>query len=219
MKTFVIGDIHGEYLKLEAVLKLANVDFEKDTVIQLGDIVDRGSEPFKCIDLLLKIDNLICIRGNHDEIFKNYILTGNNLFNGGHGSNITINKWLQLDREEQSLYEEFFCLKQKKYYLDKNNNLFIHAGLNPELLLEEQIENTCYWDRKLIYQAQSENKTNLEFKQIFNKIYIGHTPTQVFGQTKPLFLANDQIVAIDTGSGKGGLLTILDIDTNQFWQA
>lgn len=49
-KIWAIGDIHGQYEKLVKVLELAQVD-DNDTIIQLGDIVDRGPDPFKCIDL------------------------------------------------------------------------------------------------------------------------------------------------------------------------
>ena len=70
MRTFVIGDIHGGLLALEQVLTRAKVTTE-DTLIFLGDYVDGWSQSVEVIDYLIELktkQNIICIRGNHDQL-------------------------------------------------------------------------------------------------------------------------------------------------------
>ena len=61
MKLLLIADIHGNYEALQTVLEIPH-----DRAICLGDIVDYGPEPDKCIDLLRKKE-IPTIRGNHDN--------------------------------------------------------------------------------------------------------------------------------------------------------
>ncbi|AKB24079.1 hypothetical protein MSMTP_0610 [Methanosarcina sp. MTP4] len=61
MKLLLIADIHANYEALQTVLKVPH-----DRVICLGDIVDYGPDPGKCIDLLRK-EEIPTIRGNHDN--------------------------------------------------------------------------------------------------------------------------------------------------------
>lgn len=61
MRILLIADIHANYEALETVL-----DIPHDRAICLGDIVDYGPEPDKCIDLL-RMKGIPVIRGNHDN--------------------------------------------------------------------------------------------------------------------------------------------------------
>jgi putative phosphoesterase len=61
MKLLLIADIHGNYEALQTVLEIPH-----DRAICLGDIVDYGPEPDKCIDLLRK-KAILTTRGNHDN--------------------------------------------------------------------------------------------------------------------------------------------------------
>lgn len=61
MRILLIADIHGNYESLQTVLEIPH-----DRVICLGDIVDYGPEPDRCIDLLRE-KAIQTIRGNHDN--------------------------------------------------------------------------------------------------------------------------------------------------------
>lgn len=226
MSTFAMGDIHGQYEKLKAVLKLCNFDFEKDKLIQLGDIVDRGPDPFMCIDLLQTIKNVVFIRGNHDAEFLNYLNTGRIHLGGQHGASDTIKAWNKLGDGEQELYKQFFEFTQKPYYVDQQKRCFVHGGFNRHIPMEEQHEYVFYWDRDLFASAWTMQKFVYEdgnpykfgLKQGFKEVYLGHSPTLMWGIDKPLSVFN-RIWNLDTGSGKGGPLTIMNIDTKDYFQA
>ena len=54
-KTYIIGDIHGVYDKLINCLQQVNFNYESDTLIQLGDVVDRGPDSYLVVEELLKM--------------------------------------------------------------------------------------------------------------------------------------------------------------------
>lgn len=227
MSTYLIGDIHGHYDKLMALLKAVNFDYDNDLLIQLGDIVDRGPKSFECVHELLKIKNLIAIRGNHDETFMESTITGvNPLYNqGGRETLLSYTRETDCgnDPTRIPIEHQLFFRHQKNYYVDKDNNLFIHGGFNRhKLLKDEKDQAVFYWDRDLFLSALSwelmTNKDNtFKCKDKFKEIFVGHTPTTYWGKTTPIKAAN--IWNIDTGSGKGGLLTIMNLETKEFIQA
>jgi putative phosphoesterase len=61
MKLLLISDVHGNYEALQTVLKVPH-----DKAICLGDIVDYGPDPDRCIGLLRE-KTIPTIRGNHDN--------------------------------------------------------------------------------------------------------------------------------------------------------
>lgn len=218
MKTFCIGDIHGEYDKLEEVLKLSNFNYNEDLLITLGDIVDRGKDWRKCIDILFKIKNRIDIRGNHDQVFLHYIRTGVNMSSENYGSSKTIEQYEALDFKLP--YEKFFK-KQVAYHVDDKQRCFVHGGFDREYTIEDNLEDTLYWDRDLLKKSLSCSPgENLKILNDFKEIYIGHTPTLSYGRkgTLPTF-SGGLIWNLDTGSGKSGMLTMMNIDTKEYFQA
>lgn len=58
-----VGDIHGDYEHLVAVLRFAGIIDDrgnwsggKTHLVQVGDLIDRGPEPRKAMDLLMKLE-------------------------------------------------------------------------------------------------------------------------------------------------------------------
>ncbi|MFT5808778.1 MAG: serine/threonine protein phosphatase 1 [Moritella dasanensis] len=64
---FFVGDIHGEYDLLLATLAQCQFNFECDRLFSVGDIVDRGPDSMKCVELLQK-PWFYAVRGNHEEM-------------------------------------------------------------------------------------------------------------------------------------------------------
>lgn len=93
-KVIVVGDLHGDYEALDAIIKeLRNHDYidhawhmrSDVTIIFLGDYSNRGSESVPVMAALMHLfihnpDNVVLLRGNHE-----YALT-NKLFNKRHMS-------------------------------------------------------------------------------------------------------------------------------------
>jgi serine/threonine protein phosphatase 1 len=88
----------------------------------------------------------------------------------------------------------------------------------------EYFPRLFYWDRTLWETALALDKnmlvTDLLYPKrltLYNEIYIGHTPVTRIGKTIPIKKAC--IWNVDTGAAFKGSLTIMDIDTKEFWQS
>ena len=97
-----------------------------------------------------------------------------------------------------------------------DNKCFVHGGLNLNFLIEEHSEESLCRDRTLS-ELQMESKEPLKSKNGFDEIFIGHTPSIVYNISTPII--KNGIINVDTGCGKGGLLTVMNIDTKEYFQA
>jgi len=75
MATIAIGDIHGNLPALRDVLgKILREVSGNDTVVFLGDYIDRGPDAKGCVDAILRFQRevraeIVCLRGNHEDWF------------------------------------------------------------------------------------------------------------------------------------------------------
>jgi len=219
MRRLVMGDIHGEYDYLMDVLKKSKFDYENDLLIQIGDICDRGVDPFKCMDELLKIKNLILIKGNHDANFMEYYRSNKNFLGGytSNGTHTTIGRWNSLNSEEKESYKSNIFNRMVPYHLSSDNIIFTHGGLPLMEKLDDISDEEFAWDREMIQEAMKDRSKDTNSLYDFKKIFIGHTPTIYWDELTPIKAG--RIINVDTGSGKGGPLTIMDIDTEEYWQS
>ncbi|MFK5242753.1 metallophosphoesterase [Lactococcus lactis] len=73
-EVFVVGDIHGEYKKFKEILKYW--DSNRQQLILLGDLCDRGLQSYECFYLAKYLcDNYgaILIKGNHEDLFLKFL--------------------------------------------------------------------------------------------------------------------------------------------------
>lgn len=226
-RTLVIGDIHGGLKALIQVLERAKVTTE-DTVIFLGDYVDGWSESAQTIEYLIKLSgkqNCVFILGNHDLWCKLWLEKGaTNPIWLVHGGQDTIESYIKTGYITQESHRKFFS-GLKNYHIDYNNRLFVHAGFTSMHGVEkEHNENDFYWDRtlweaaRILKHVKVEKQPEIETRlALYNEIYIGHTPTTNYGETVPMNSLN--LWNIDTGAAFTGKLTVLNIDTKEYWQS
>lgn len=226
-RTLVIGDIHGGCRALQQVLERAEVTPD-DQLIFLGDYVDGWSESSQIIQFLIELSekqDCIFIKGNHDAWCEDWLAFGQKpdvwLFNGGKS---TVESYADYSLEELDIHLEFFQ-RMKNYYIDDQNRLFIHAGYSSMHGPEKEVYSSNYrWDRTLWETAVAMDKKLQRNSELYPKrlllykeIFIGHTPTLDIGIKIPANKAN--IWNMDTGAAYTGSLSIMDIDTKQFWQS
>jgi serine/threonine protein phosphatase 1 len=227
MKKFVIGDIHGSNKALLQVLERSGFDKKSDLLISLGDIADGWNEVPECVDTLLSIKNLIAIRGNHDVWCHDWFEMGATpLIWTQQGGKATIDAYVRTGKLTEQEHKDFWK-NQIDYYIDDENRLFIHGGWDylegfPRGAMLQvnagSIAKECHWDRSVLSGARSafgdKNRPG-KFKALeqFKEIYIGHTAMN--GEPKQF----GNLWNLDTGAGWNGQLTIMDIDTKEFWQS
>ena len=69
-RVFVVGDIHGMFSLLEKQLKKLKFDPERDVLISVGDLVDRGPESHRVLEF---VDQpwFFFVKGNHEQLVIN----------------------------------------------------------------------------------------------------------------------------------------------------
>lgn len=68
MRILLIADIHGNIHALKAIFSKAGA---VDKVICLGDLVGYFPYVNEVVETMISLDNLICIKGNHDHVLIN----------------------------------------------------------------------------------------------------------------------------------------------------
>jgi len=227
MRTLVVGDIHSGLRALEQVMDKAKVT-PKDHIIFLGDYVDAWSTAVETVDFLIQLkDTLNCtfIRGNHDELCRDWLLTQkDNPQWLAHGGTATRQSYLDADRDKWETHLQFYA-DLENYYLADDNRLYLHAGYtNLKGIDYEYFVQSYYWDRTLWELATALNPqlepTDPKFpKRLthYKEVFIGHTPLSKTQVVKPQKAAN--VWNVDTGAAFKGGLTILDVETKEFWQS
>lgn len=71
-KLFCISDVHGFYNEMREALDNAGFDpnNEEHWLISLGDVWDRGKQPFEVMQYLKRLPRKVLIRGNHENLFE-----------------------------------------------------------------------------------------------------------------------------------------------------
>jgi serine/threonine protein phosphatase 1 len=226
-RIFVMGDIHGANKALVQCLERCKFNNDIDTLIQLGDVADGWSETSECVDTLLSIKNLISLRGNHDVWMYDWINFGTQpLIWTQQGGKATIDSYIRTGKLVDESHRQFWN-DQVNWVKDNQNRLFIHAGwaymdegdFNRQASFPVNagsIAKECHWDRSVYQSAKTAHFTKNRFKTLeqFKEVFIGHTSTSSSKPENYLNLWN-----LDSGCGWKGKLTIMDVETKEYWQS
>ncbi len=105
-----------------------------------------------------------------------------------------------------------FLKNAQPYYLT-DNTLFVHAGINTQLPIDEQGLDVFLWDRNMARIALELYLKEIQGKlSVFDEIYIGHTPIPF---SKPI--KSCEVWMMDTGAGWSGVLSMMNLDTKEIF--
>lgn len=214
-RTIAIGDIHGCSEALVAILAAVEPD-EEDTVVTLGDYIDRGPDSRGVLDQLIALSGrcrLIPLLGDHEELLldslrdvacmKRWLTCGGTETLRSYG-------WIPggprraLAELIPEPHRDF--LAGCRPYHESATHLFMHAGYVPELPMNQQPRQALLW-------RVTHTKTAVPHSS--GKIaVVGHT-RQLSGEV----LDHSFLVCIDTNCVRGGWLTALETGTTRVWQA
>jgi len=205
-RTLAIGDVHGCHQALVALLAVLK-PAPDDTVVFVGDVVDRGPDSKQVVDRILELRKsckVIFILGNHEEMMRNAI-SGRGLVNawldaGGHA---TLNSYGGSIDQIPSDHIRFLVTALP--YWQSETDIFIHASLEANVSLVNQSSDFLRWK----HLAGSERR-HISGKRVI----CGHTP-----QKDGVPLVFDGWVCIDTFPHGGMWLTGLDVARDHIFQA
>ena len=207
-RTIAIGDIHGCLAALDALLAAIRPAAD-DTIVTLGDYVDRGPDCRGTIERLLALDRqvrLVPLLGNHDEMLL--------LVHDGYVQ--LYHDWLQFGgdatlasygtrRAEEIPPEHVAFLRACRLYYETDGHLFVHGNYLADAPLDRQPRETLLWESL---------KTRQPGRHCSGKTAIvGHT-----AQKNCQILDLGYLKCIDTWCYGEGWLTALEPETGRTWQ-
>jgi len=212
-RLFAIGDIHGCPSELGAILK-AIAPTAGDTIVFVGDYVDRGPSARDVIELALDLEKsqaeCVFLKGNHEDMMMSFLGKPGNygesfLFNGGIA---TLDSYGLREDDLENAAERLpdshldFMSRLAVSYL-RPPYLFVHAGIQPTRQLEEQQVEDMLWIRQeFIFNPHRIDAT----------VVFGHTPMRGVMIDLPYKLG------IDTGLVYGGKLTCVEFNEGVLYQ-
>ena len=208
-RLLAIGDIHGCHIAFDTLLDHLAI-MPSDTVVVVGDVIDRGPGTRQVIDRLLELRErcrLIFLLGNHEEMFLDSLTVEEVrepwLSFGGLETLISYGEHAEDTGELPADHIAF--LRTGLDYFDTETTIFVHASLEPRRPVAEQTAEWLRW-AKLTKQEQP-----LPSGQ---RVICGHT-----AQKDGRVWVGNGWVCIDTFACGSGWLTCLDVDTNDFCQS
>jgi len=214
-KTYVIGDIHGACRALMQCFQRSGFNKKKDHLIVIGDVCDGYPEVNRCIDELLTLKHCDLVIGNHDMWALDWALRGEKPeIWTSQGGDRTIASYNGGPMPK----EHIDFLKNGHLWVEFKDRLFVHGGFDPNLPLSKHKAETLVWDRELLDMARERHAIDDKCKiGHYKDIFVGHTTTELFHTLDPVHLCN--VWDIDTGAGWSGKLTIMNVDTKEYWQS
>jgi serine/threonine protein phosphatase 1 len=207
-RIFAIGDIHGCFDKLTSLMGIIDMDPIQDTLVFIGDYIDRGPQSKEVVDYLIDLakqqSRVIFLKGNHEQMLELYLSGAEKLSFLANGGYATLRSYSKDNSSDEaglipSAHLDFFDNLRLCYETDQY--IFVHAGLKSNIPLEEQDVWDMLWVRdKFIY-------SDFDFGK---RVIFGHTPFR-----KPLIFDNK--IGIDTGAVYGNKLTCVELPAVKFY--
>lgn len=206
-RTIAIGDIHGCLGALDGLLDAISLTAD-DTLVILGDMIDRGPDSAGVIERLVGLVadcRLVPLIGNHEQMMLDAATQPSQerfwLQNGGAATLASYGGKLSMI---PSHHRTFF--KHCQVCFETENHFFIHANYHPQLEFHRQPLDLALWqhiDRRLPPPHRSGKVA-----------VVGHTP-QPDGTPRN----GGHIMLLDTFCYGGEWLSAWDVEANFVWQA
>ena len=214
MTLLAIGDLHACPDELERLLDHVGPG-ASDTLVFLGDYVDRGLEARRLLERLVRLRQEACatvfLRGNHEDMLLDYLgLPGRHgaayLGNGGEA---TLQSYGVPRGASGRTAAARLPPEHLQFLLDlrlthtAEGFLFVHAGVRPGVPLAEQDPEDLLWIREEFFTRPH---------QLPYTVVYGHTPQREARIELP------ERVGLDTGLVYGNKLSALDVTGRRLLQ-
>ncbi len=195
MQTLVIGDIHGCFDEFQALLDKAGLT-EDDSIVSVGDCVDRGPDTPAVLRFFQEKPNALLIMGNHER------------------------KHVRADRQEVKLarsqkiskiqFGETYpnalaFMRELPLYLDLSDALVVHGYFEAGLPLSQQRATV------LCGTMGGDKHLRAQYDRPWYELYDGDKPLLVghhnYSNTDQPFVYQDRVFGLDTDCVTGRALT------------
>lgn len=237
-RTFAIGDVHGDLDALRTLLHRLPAMDRSDTIVFLGDYVDRGPHSAEVVELVRALGGLtparvVALRGNHEDAWLRVVDQGGwpgFVLPPGNGCVECMASFAPGVEDLALLHSGGFFppdviawMRSLPHWYEDDHGLYVHAGLplvDGRYLHPSEVEDpgVLLWTRKKAFFRDYVGK----------RVVVGHTVTSTLPpelsrytpeDPDDLFWAGASAYAIDTGAGKGGFLTALELPAGRVYES
>lgn len=225
-RIYAIGDVHGRLDLLDDLLARIDSDHaareaSPRTLIFLGDLVDRGPHSAQVIDRLIELErrgeDVRFIQGNHEEVMLK-ALAGHKkalpFFLRIGGAETVMSYGVDADTYRAADYDEVLAIMRERVpqaHIDflagfediivLGDYAFVHAGVKPQVPLEDQTGEAFRWIRQGF----------VDWNGRFEKVIVhGHTISDAVEDTGTR-------IGLDTGAYETGRLTAMGFEGDRRW--
>jgi len=208
-RTLAIGDIHGCFNALTALVEAIDLQHD-DTVITLGDYVDRGPESRGVIQFLMELTEyctLVPLLGNHEEMMLSVVVDGRAPQDWlRFGGTATLDSYGFSGDLDVIPSDHIEFLQACQSYCEIDTHFFVHANYDADIPLDQQTRFNLRWKPLTEGLPPPHNSGKIAI--------VGHT-----AERSGEILSVRHLKCIDTYCYGGGWLTALDVNSGQVWQA
>jgi serine/threonine protein phosphatase 1 len=234
MRTFVIGDVHGRRAQLHSLLEMLPRDSDVDTLVFLGDLIDRGADAPGVVSHVLELkratpERVVTLRGNHEQMLLDLLDDGASIWlspvSGGErtfeqytGCKLSVATKKDFDEARAQIAssipaEHLELIRQMPLYYEDDYALYVHAGLDQGKHPRETESHCLLWSRDMEFYKNYKGKPCL----------FGHTPTAFLPLRGRLgrhgIYISHSAIGLDTGYSYQSPLSCLQLPDFILYQA
>ena len=206
-RLIAIGDVHGCFSTLRTLLEEQVKPVPTDTLVFLGDYIDRGPNSKQVIDYIINLQEqgfkMILLRGNHEQTLLDalhyekerkgwFTSSKNNVFNSWFekfGGKETFQSYgISAIKDFPATHTTW--LEELKFYHKTDQYYFVHAGFNFSAADILSDTDAMLWIREFEYDG---NKTG------HRKIVHGHVPVTLEFLKECISHKSLGFIPLDTG--------------------
>ncbi|MGJ8651626.1 MAG: metallophosphoesterase [Opitutaceae bacterium] len=207
-RTIAIGDVHGCAEEFEELLDALNI-LEDDRVIQVGDLINRGPDSHRVLELA-RIYQVEAILGNHElrlltareenrpDLLKDYDKVT--------VDQLTASDWKYLEKLPKLIHQP------------ENDTVFVHGGFIPNRPWQHQPAEIITSIQVIDKNGRAAKRSDAPNAPPWADTWIG-SPFVIYGHTpRPNILERPGSIGIDTGCVYGGHLTAYIVEEKSLVQ-
>lgn len=207
-RIITIGDIHGCYQEFAELLERVALQKE-DQLILLGDLVNRGPDSNKVIDMA-KANRAISLLGNHELRLLNFKKSGDTAL---------------LKETDTTTYEKlrpddwtYLSAMPLTHYIEELDTVFVHGGFLPDEPWQKQPAHVVTRIQVIDAEGRPQKRADCEDCPAWADLWSG-PPFVVYGHTpRSEIYKLKWSVGIDTACVMGGYLTAFILPEKRFVQ-
>ena len=245
-RTFAIGDIHGDLAALQLLFRRLPELGADDTVVFLGDYVDRGPDSSGVVGWVRDFAattkaRVVTLRGNHEDAWvevidhgwPEFVLPRGNgcleCYRSFRGEAVPAEDEVPTPAELDGMCEGAFFpdevvswMRRLPYYYEDEHAIYVHAGIKRD---GDRFPHPSQVmpPRALLWLRDRDFFENYRGKLVV----FGHTTTRTLPNELSTYTPDDPTdlwagpacVGLDTACGKGGFLTAFELPGQRVYES